>query len=469
MAAQQATSRDQRYAMVVLGMHRSGTSALAGVLARLGCDTPRDLLDARPMNEKGFYESGAISQMNDELMASAGSSWFTWQAFSDSWFRSPQAQSFKKQALRHMDTVYGDTAFPVLKDPRMCMLVPFWETVFDAAGYAPRYLHTHRHPLEVAQSLDHWAGYEQGYGQLLWLRYVLTAEAATRGQTRHFTSYNRLMDDWRAVARDAATGLDVVWPRQSDKTVAEIDDFLDSKLSHMRVREDTAGSRHRLTPWVAATFAIMERWSAGGEDNADWATLDEIRSAFDVASPTFSTAVETGRADALALRGKIQSEKQQTEAYGTLQTAHDAIVAERDALQIARDEIAAERKALQTAHLEAEIRFDSRIATLTEDLAQIKTARDVLAADLEKMQNERHNLLRDLRNRCLQDAQNVRDQLTTALRHNNTQADALVATAYKQQATAEHKLRAMTASTSWRLTAPLRRVVMTLRKITRRG
>ncbi|MCF7702151.1 sulfotransferase family protein [Loktanella sp. M215] len=244
-------------------MHRSGTSALAGMLARLGCDVPRDLLEAAPMNAKGFYESGGISQMNDELMQSAGSSWFTWQPFSDSWFRAPQAQAGRTRAMAQLEAVYGDAAFPVIKDPRMCMLVPFWETVLEAAGYAPRYLHTHRHPLEVAQSLDHWAGYDQGYGQLLWLRYVLTAEASTRGQVRHFTSYTRLMQDWRAVARNAGESLDLVWPRQSDRAAAEIDDFLDRDLSHMQARDDHASDRQRLAPWVATTFAILERWNVG--------------------------------------------------------------------------------------------------------------------------------------------------------------------------------------------------------------
>jgi hypothetical protein len=51
------TRPDTRYAAVVLGMHRSGTSALAGVLARLGCDLPTQMMPANEFNPKGFYES----------------------------------------------------------------------------------------------------------------------------------------------------------------------------------------------------------------------------------------------------------------------------------------------------------------------------------------------------------------------------------------------------------------------------
>jgi len=50
-------SPKSRNAVVVLGMHRSGTSALAGVLARLGCDLPQTLMPTNDFNAKGYYES----------------------------------------------------------------------------------------------------------------------------------------------------------------------------------------------------------------------------------------------------------------------------------------------------------------------------------------------------------------------------------------------------------------------------
>ena len=44
-------SKSSRIAIVVLGMHRSGTSALAGVLNILGCDKPATVMDPNPFNE----------------------------------------------------------------------------------------------------------------------------------------------------------------------------------------------------------------------------------------------------------------------------------------------------------------------------------------------------------------------------------------------------------------------------------
>ncbi|MCF7702152.1 hypothetical protein [Loktanella sp. M215] len=134
-----------------------------------------------------------------------------------------------------------------------------------------------------------------------------------------------------------------------------------------------------------------------------------------MATPAFSAAVESGRTDTLARR------------LAQAEAARDAVAAERDALK------------------------------------------NAMAAERDALRDERQALLRDLRNRHQQALQATRDQLTTALRLSNAHADALVSDARKQRDAAERKLRAMTVSTSWRLTAPLRGVVLGLRRVTGRG
>ena len=64
---QQKKTPPPRSAIVILGMHRSGTSALAGVLNMLGCDLPETLMPANAYNEKGYFESNAIRLLNDRV------------------------------------------------------------------------------------------------------------------------------------------------------------------------------------------------------------------------------------------------------------------------------------------------------------------------------------------------------------------------------------------------------------------
>src|SRR5690606_30890898 len=108
-----------------LGMHRSGTSAVTRIFSLLGCDLPANLMGANKTNEAGHWESVPICQLNDRLLESAGSCWHDWQAFNPGWLRSPKAQTFREEALSVLEQEFGNSRLFVLKDPRICRLVPF--------------------------------------------------------------------------------------------------------------------------------------------------------------------------------------------------------------------------------------------------------------------------------------------------------------------------------------------------------
>src|SRR5580658_5857134 len=82
-------------ALLVLGMHRSGTSALTRVFSLLGADLPNNMLDANPTNEAGHWESLDLMVGHDELLASAGSRWDDWRAFNPDWDQSGVAEDYR--------------------------------------------------------------------------------------------------------------------------------------------------------------------------------------------------------------------------------------------------------------------------------------------------------------------------------------------------------------------------------------
>ena len=73
----------RKTAILVAGMHRSGTSAVSRILNLLGCALPKTLSSAGPDNPSGFRESMAIKDLNDAILASAGSAWDDWEYFVD--------------------------------------------------------------------------------------------------------------------------------------------------------------------------------------------------------------------------------------------------------------------------------------------------------------------------------------------------------------------------------------------------
>ncbi|MDE4175243.1 sulfotransferase family protein [Phaeobacter sp. PT47_59] len=281
-------ARKSRYAVVVLGMHRSGTSALTGTLARLGCDLPNEIMSPNEFNPKGFYESMKAYHLNDAILASGGSSWDDWRGFNPDWYDSPRLEEFLERGAEILQEEYGTSRFFVLKDPRICRLMPFWTQLFAAQKLKPVYVLTHRNPIEVARSLEAREGWPLAAGLLLWLRHVLEAEAGSRGARRCFTSYDRLLDNWSGVAQAISARTKIRFPRFSDSSSAEIGAFLSSNLRHRVEKVEAVSENPVVSDWVRVTFGIMERWAEAGETEADYAQLDEIRAAFDSAAPVFS-------------------------------------------------------------------------------------------------------------------------------------------------------------------------------------
>src|SRR5687767_14787797 len=116
-------------AIVLLGMHRSGTSATTRVISLLGAHLPNNLMPAAADNETGFWESHDIAVLNEEILASAGLSWDSFSAFPQSWYASDSVQGFAQRALALLHRDFSQSPLFVLKDPRFCRLIPFWRDV----------------------------------------------------------------------------------------------------------------------------------------------------------------------------------------------------------------------------------------------------------------------------------------------------------------------------------------------------
>lgn len=87
LEGKEASSTVRRTAILVVGMHRSGTSALTRVISLLGADLPTNLALENADNETGHWESRDIYRLNGDMMASAGRTWKDWRRFNTSTLR----------------------------------------------------------------------------------------------------------------------------------------------------------------------------------------------------------------------------------------------------------------------------------------------------------------------------------------------------------------------------------------------
>ena len=275
-------------------MHRSGTSAVTRLLNLLGADLPSKLMPPIPDNNPlGFWESQEIAQIHDELLASAGSSWDDVAAFPRKWFASDVAKSFQDQVVEILRAHFAASRLFVIKDPRICRLVPFWRTALNEFGAEPHYVISVRNPLEVAASLKSRDGFLPAKSLLLWLRHLLEAEKETRGQKRSFVRYAQLLRNWRETAATISGNLEISWPRTSYEAGVEIEMFLSESARHHSFSAGELDSRSEIVDWVKRAYAATLATEEGAAPMSE--VLDDVRSRLDGADQTFGPLLAEAR------------------------------------------------------------------------------------------------------------------------------------------------------------------------------
>ena len=150
--------------IVVLGMHRSGTSALTRGLETLGVSLGENLMPAAEgNNSKGFWEDLEIVALNDALLAEMGMNWHSLGALhtSHDW-AGLLAGPLAARAEKYLSEQAGCFALFGIKDPRMSRLLPFWREIFRRCSIEPMFLICNRDPLSVAKSLARRDGFPNG-------------------------------------------------------------------------------------------------------------------------------------------------------------------------------------------------------------------------------------------------------------------------------------------------------------------
>ena len=120
------------------------------------------------------------------------------------------------------------------------------------------------------------------YFTLLWLRYVLSAESASRHVPRTFTSYGNLLEDPVTVLRKAATILEVSWPKMALPTVEKaIRASISPAYRHHKIAQKNLPSDHRCVYSAQRVFEIFKRWVRKEIHPSDTAELDNIKGIVD--------------------------------------------------------------------------------------------------------------------------------------------------------------------------------------------
>jgi hypothetical protein len=218
--------------VVVLGMHRSGTSAAAGVVNLLGIPTVTegDLLSADAANPKGYWESDSLRAFNDELLAAVRRTWLLPPHRPFDWAHEDRVAPLRRLAAARFGPDFGRPQW-IWKDPRACLTLPFW---LESLELEPAILLVHRDPLEVAASLAARDGLDLRRGLALWERYVRSSLLVARGLPTLVTGYDELLVDPAGWAERVADFLRRRGFEVGEADPAALAGFVDPKLRRAR-------------------------------------------------------------------------------------------------------------------------------------------------------------------------------------------------------------------------------------------
>ena len=248
-----------RRVLLVLGMHRSGTSALAGLLCQQGFQAPQNHDGGDAHNPTGYWEPQQIRAFHNSLLEGAQSSWedpllpvLPWQ---------PQnlitALADLEQAIAADFPAPDPQAVALIKDPRQCRLLPLWTALFEQRPFQVAIVLAVRQPEAVAASLVSRDQLPLDRALLLWLSHTLEAERATRQLPRLVLSYEQLLQDPAAAVQrcQQLAGLPITTP-----SAELLGEWIRPNLNHHQRSSDgleRKGEGKTLLQWANTVYAAL--------------------------------------------------------------------------------------------------------------------------------------------------------------------------------------------------------------------
>jgi len=220
--------------IVVLGMHRSGTSVLAGMVSLQGYYLGVSEMPKREDNPKGFYENFKVYQLNQSILLDHNTSWDEY-SFSLGKITPADLHRYEEKARQIIKDEFGLAKRIFLKDPRMCLLFPMWEKVLSEMGYNIKVILVYRSPMEVAHSLKSRNDMAVEKSLMMWSHHFFQAEKSSRSFTRMLVRYDDDIQDVDAFFKTLSYFLGI---ELNDEMVASANELYSPKLKHHQLNMD---------------------------------------------------------------------------------------------------------------------------------------------------------------------------------------------------------------------------------------
>ena len=261
-------------AILIAGYYRSGTSALSGMLQRLGVTLHNDA-EVNEHNPLGFYEIPELIEWDVGVFSHLGVDWTDVRGLPHGWWeRADMARHFTKldEILRRR---FSADPLWALKHPHLCRLFPIYERAITQAGHKPHVIHICREPWVVASSQHRKNGLARAHALLLWVDYLVSAERHARHLPRSWLTYQDLMADPAGELRRIEQDLGLELCNRVPNGLSEAQAFLSGQLNRSEPTSQEALFKPLQDLTVRVWDAVQARdfapatWEAFAADCAD--------------------------------------------------------------------------------------------------------------------------------------------------------------------------------------------------------
>ncbi|TQL65497.1 hypothetical protein FB549_5220 [Delftia sp. HK171] len=461
----------QQKLVIVLGMHRSGTSAITRGLKVIGVELG-DRLEppAAGINDKGYWEDMDLVALNVEMLDVCGRSWHSLDPIQEADVEVLLDRGYILRAIELLRSKILENRSFGFKDPRTAKMLPFWAHVFEAGSFDVRYVLAVRNPLSVAKSLGKRDGFDQSKSYLLWAEHILTSLSNVGNWPVLVMDYDELM-----LKPDEQLGKLARWMG------AEIDfkelesyreEFLDEQLRHSRFSASDVYSDMAAPGLVHDIHRHLDNIGKG------LASVDDLRQSgvlenwlleFNRMRPVLKMVDR--------LHGRLQGKEKEISHADNEAVERERIIAEKDKQILEKDQLLIhnDHRIIQKDHQIVDagsqlldrdrkiLDLDNRLMELTKQIVD----RDIQLAEQQKLIAGRDQSV-VVADKGLDIAKATIDEL-------NERVAGLELLLARSNSEVEQQrrdlmgliaaLEAMRSSASWRWTAPLRRILSSLLRV----
>jgi hypothetical protein len=242
----------RRPIVVVLGMHRSGTSLCAHILSAMGIDMT-DAIGEHPSNTRGHWERWEIVEFHDRILGLFNRDYYG--PFHDfslpvAWWADPRVFAIKREIVGFLERRMGDGYFG-FKDPRTVRLMPVWHQIFNDLKLAPKIVHCLRDPAQVARSVEARDGLDPEMGEYRWLTHMVDFFRYSGDFDICTVEFERWFTDPFGNFEQLKKFLDVPWQQSESDLGLVLSGIVDPALRH-----DGSDHREAGQPLVRSLYAL---------------------------------------------------------------------------------------------------------------------------------------------------------------------------------------------------------------------